>query len=56
MPNTTNGDGRSRIETELTELIGTLKQMVREIEERLDERTKRRADAVPAPESERRSR
>ena len=52
MRNTTNGGGHSRIETELTVLVGALEQMLREIEERLDKRTKTSADAVPPPEPE----
>ncbi len=53
MRSTTDGGSRSRIETELTELIAALKRMVQEIEERLDERAKARTGAVPAPEPER---
>ena len=53
MRSTTDGGSRSRIETELTELIAALKRMVQEIEERLDERAKTRAGAAPAPEPER---
>ena len=56
MRNTTNGGGHSRIETELTVLVGALEQMLREIEERLDKRTKTSADAVPPPEPEHSSR